>query len=178
MLHVELLPDAATEARLRADWARLEERGLPNLSRHRSSSNRPHLTVGIHPDPAPEDEEARVGGVRAALLPALPVALRVGGLTVFGSGPWVLVRTLVVTAELLAAHRAVADAMGRPAVPHVGVGEWVPHLTLARRLDADQVAAALRVLDADLDEGAFERARLWDSTRRRLTDLDPPSTRG
>ncbi len=171
MLHLELLPDPATEARLRADWARLEERGLPNLSRHRSSSNRPHVTVTIAADELAPDGELPLPGLAAATA-SLPLPLRLGALSVFGGGPYVLVRTLVVTTALLELHARAQQVMGPPCVPHCAVGEWVPHTTIAHRLDAQQVAAALAVLEPWEGAGAvLQRARVWDSTRRRLTDL-------
>ncbi|WP_197429698.1 2'-5' RNA ligase family protein [Auraticoccus cholistanensis] len=172
MLHLELLPDPATELRLRQDWARLEERGLPNLSRHRRDSNRPHLTVTISAD------EVAAAGV-APLLPdlrratsTLPLPLAPAAVSVFGTGPWVLVRTLVVTPALLDLHARVQSVMGRPCVPHLAPGEWVPHTTIARRLDAAQVAAALEVLQpVELAGAVWERARLWDSARQQVTDV-------
>ena len=53
MLSVELVPDAAIEAAVRDDWARLESAGLPNAGRNPSPSNRPHVTLAVrdHLDP-------------------------------------------------------------------------------------------------------------------------------
>lgn len=178
MLHVELLPDEGTEAHLRGDWEALERLDLPNLSRHRSSSNRPHVTLSIHTDDVLADDPAGPGPrgpVRGALArrlgEALPLPLRLGALSVFGGGPWVLVRTLVVSEELLRLHAGVQELLGPPCVTHAEVGRWVPHTTVAHRLDAGQVARALAVLDPSPAAGTLARARLWDSTRRVLDDL-------
>lgn len=178
MLHVELLPDDGTETRLRADWEALERLDLPNLSRHRSASNRPHVTLSVHDDDALSDDpagEVPRGPTRRALAArlerALPLPLRVGAVSVFGGGPFVLVRTLVVTRELLTLQAGVQELLGPACVAHCEVGRWVPHTTVAGRLDADQVARALAVLDPAPPAGTLVRGRLWDSTRRLLDDL-------
>ncbi|SDD15885.1 2'-5' RNA ligase family protein [Auraticoccus monumenti] len=178
MLHVELLPDDPFETRLRADWEALERLDLPNLSRHRSTSNRPHVTLSVHSDDVLADDPAGGrprGPAREALADrlqqGLPLPLRLGALSVFGSGPYVLVRTLVVSTGLLALHAGVQELLGPPCVAHCEVGRWVPHTTVAHRLDADQVARALSVLDPSPPPGTLVRARLWDSTRRVLEDL-------
>ncbi|WP_114559734.1 2'-5' RNA ligase family protein [Desertihabitans aurantiacus] len=171
MLYLELLPDDVVADGLRADWARLEEAGLPNLSRHRSVHHRPHLSVSTHPDEAAPDPAA-LPVLLAPVLDRLPLPLRPGPLAVFGTGPFVLVRTCTVDAALLALHRDLVGRVGPPAVEHGEVGAWVPHLTLARRLDGAQVGRALELLGA-APAGLLTGARVWDSTRREVTDLGP-----
>ena len=51
-------------------------------------------------------------------------------------------------------------------------GRWTPHVTLARRLTADQVGAALTVLGAvPTLSGQLVRARRWDITSKQETWL-------
>ncbi|MFC6258457.1 2'-5' RNA ligase family protein, partial [Kocuria oceani] len=54
MHSLELLLGEDAEASVRADWDRLIEAGLPSSGRHRSPSNRPHITVVAAPSLAPE----------------------------------------------------------------------------------------------------------------------------
>lgn len=56
---------------------------------------------------------------------------------------------------------------------HALPGHWTPHVTLASRLDAAQIAAALTVLDAPPSSSAPRLAagRRWDSTARTVTPL-------
>lgn len=215
MWWVELLCDPATDERIRGEWARLEAADLPNLSRHRSASNQPHVTVSGHDiaGPARPEPDSGVGGtdpVRPAdaeiagrlggALAGLPIEVRPGPLAVFETGGrrtrYVLVRTLTVNRDLLALHAAVLDAMGTGDHdhPHHAPGAWVPHLSLATRLTADQVSAALVALAGRRPPGAssagsdshdapnavdrdgdlvLDRARLWDSEARRVVEIDP-----
>ncbi len=167
MHHVELLWDAQTDAAVREQWRRLAEADLPSLAHHRSPSNAPHVTLAM--------TEAWPDGLDAPTLPGLPLAARADALTCFGRGPYVLVRTLVVTTGLLALHEAVGAELGEPAREHVAPGRWVPHVTLAHRLDAEQVGRALDLLAGDAAlEGRLERARHWDSTARTERPLGHP----
>jgi 2'-5' RNA ligase len=99
------------------------------------------------------------------------VRLRPGPLVVFGTGPFVLALGVVPSQGLVALHRALATAL-RPARGHLEPGAWTPHVTLANRLSAGQVGAALEVLaawdrPADL---VVASARHWDSGQQ----LDEP----
>ena len=104
---VELLLDAASEARVRADWARLADAGLTSQSRHPSPTNRPHVTLAAV-TALPEGAEDRL----AAACADLPLRARLGPLAVLGQDPAVLVRLVVANAELLALHAQVAGAAG------------------------------------------------------------------
>ncbi len=61
-------------------------------------------------------------------------------------GPFVLVPTLVATADLLAPHARLDAVLGEPVRPFLAPGAWVPRVTLAPRPDpgADAAAAARR----------------------------------
>lgn len=159
MHHVELLPDPAAEAAVRSQWDRLTAAGLPSLADHRSPSNRPHMTVTMVSDWTAGAIDDVVGGV------TLPVEL--GPLVCFGAGPWVLVRLVVPTAALLDLHRRVTENLGTPSSPFCEVGRWIPHVSLANRLDATQLAAAVELLSpGPVITTQLGRARHWDSGAR------------
>lgn len=169
MRSIELTFDLATEAAFRAEWAALQDAGLPNLGRHEGASNRPHLTLAA--GPALELTDA----VRAAFEPAtvsLPVGLRVSGLVLFraGSGRFVLARPVVMTRALLDLHRRVLE-LAPGAVELTQPDRWTPHVTLARRIGADQVSAALGVLGEPPAAGSCVAARFWNGETKTLTAL-------
>ena len=168
---VELLLDAATDARVRADWARLADAGLTSQSGHRSPTNRPHLTLAAVAS-LPEGAEDRLA---EALRSALPVRARVGPLTVLGHDPVVLVRLVVADAELLELHAQVADAAGVPADDLCAPGRWLPHVTLARRMPLAEVSRALDLLPREHGSGRFVAARRWDSEARRTWSPGEPA---
>jgi hypothetical protein len=105
---------------------------------------------------------------------ALPIDLVVSGFLLFpaGTARFVLVRPVVVTAALLALHRTVHErAPG--AVDLTRPGRWTPHVTLARRLSATQVAEALDVLGTGPPPGSGVAARFWNGDSKTLTPLTP-----
>ncbi|MFY0409517.1 2'-5' RNA ligase family protein [Solicola sp. PLA-1-18] len=160
---VELLLDAGTESALRAQWDALGAAGLPTQASHTGASNRPHVTLEAR-DSLAADAESALPDVAAML----PVPVVVGPPTVFGrSGTrsgLILVRSLVVDAGLLAVH----DAVGPGGSPTSAPGRWMPHVTLARRMTADDVASALGVLDAAPDlHGEAVVLRRWDGEAKR-----------
>lgn len=168
MRSIELTFDPATEAAFRAEWAALQDAGLPNLGRHPDASNRPHLTLAAGPGVDLTDP------VRAVFAEAgpLPVELRVSGLVLFraGTSRFVLARPLVMTRSLLDLHRTVlAAAPG--AVELTQPDRWTPHVTLARRLTAAQVSDALEVLGDPPAAGSCVAARFWNGETKTLTAL-------
>jgi 2'-5' RNA ligase len=172
---VELLLDDATESAVRAQWAALAAAGLPNLGRHTAASNRPHVTMAARGSIDP----AREGALTAAVA-ALPLRVRLGAVACFGRGPFVLVRLVVSSRALLDLQAAVTQVLGpdRATDHHFAPGRWTPHVTLARRLAAGQVGAALAaVVTADVD-GYAVACRRWDGDARREWRLAPPATAG
>lgn len=169
MRSIELTFDLHTEAAFRAEWSVLQEAGLPNLGRHQGQSNRPHLTLAAGPALEP------TGAVRAVFDSAaapLPVELRVSGLVLFRAGPgrFVLARPVVMTLALLELHRRVLErAPG--AVELTQPDRWTPHVTLARRLNAEQVGQALAVLGEPPAAGSCVAARFWNGETKSLTAL-------
>ncbi len=167
---VELVLDARLDAAVREEWALLVEAGLPSQGRHTGASNAPHVTLGVA-DVVDEGSEKAL----AAVDYGAGAPLWLGGLLVFTGRTSVLSRLVVPSAQLLATHQAVAEAMdglpGRP--PSTAPGAWTPHVTLARRLDAEQLAAALSLLaqrPRELD-GAVRCGRRWDGDARATWDV-------
>ncbi|WP_424447730.1 2'-5' RNA ligase family protein [Microbacterium arborescens] len=169
MFSVELLADGETEAAMRGDWQRLIEADLPSAGRHPSESNRPHVTVAVR------DELAEDAADRLAMLgEVLPVACRVGGVVVFPARDrFVLARPVIVTADLLHFHARTVGVLGPPPEDYAvtAIDRWTPHITLARRMTAEQVGRALEVVGAASVEGRFTGLRLWDAQQKVITEL-------
>ncbi|WAC55744.1 2'-5' RNA ligase family protein [Gordonia sp. SL306] len=172
MVHsLELLLDEASDQYIRDEWHTLDSAGLPNQSTIRSGTNRPHVTLAAAKHIA--------GSADAALTPVslrLPFTAVIGAPILFAQGSRItLARLVVPSTELLSVHaqtiRLVADHLGDggagdigPAMmPHSAPGRWTPHVTLARRLDPEQLTRALAALDprATID-GSFVGLRHWD----------------
>jgi hypothetical protein len=162
MRSIEVTFDPATDAAIRADWAALAEAGLPSLASHTSASNRPHISLAVGPDLDPGAAEA---------FRALPLELRFAGYVTFTPrhGIHVLARSVIVSRSLLELHTSVHTTLSG-ALDITLPDRWTPHVTLARRLTPEQLAAALAVLPAASD-GLVTGARLWDNETRALTTL-------
>ena len=172
---VELLLDAATEAVVLGEWARLAEAGLPTEQRvEPSPTHRPHVTLWAGPTIAPEVDVAL-----PALVAGLELPLLLGSLLVFGPrrGQVVLVRQVVASAALLALQAQVAGRCGTEADSHFAPGRWTPHVTLARRVRVEQLGAVVAALEAVPDLEAISRTcRRWDGDAKVAWDLAPPPT--
>ncbi len=163
MLHaIELLPDEAGADVVRRDWRALRAAGLPSQLDHRGVSNAPHLTVVAAPATGPEVEAVAV----ELLGPLLPQTARAAGLVVLGGSRVTLARVLDVEDEVVAAVLAVRRATASP--QHAG---WLPHVTLARRLDRADVQRAVDVLGHDDVELRFTELRRWDPDLRETRTL-------
>ncbi len=164
---VELMLDDAADAALRRQWDRLAAAGLPSQGRHRGASNRPHVTVAVR-DRIPAEREPAL----SAAVAGLPTPLRLGALACFGRRRYVLVRLVVADAELLALHARIATVLGPDEDPGrqrtLAPGRWTPHVTLARRLTAEQVGSAVAALEG-IGESDAEAVccRRWDGTAGR-----------
>jgi hypothetical protein len=162
---VELLFDSDTAAAVVRQWTALAEAGLPSQARHRSPSNRPHvtLTVGERIDPAVDVALREPAG-------RLPLECVIGVPMVFGRTTLALVRLIVPAAGLLRLHESVdsicAPYLSPEAFPHARPGRWTPHVTLCRRLARADLAAALEVIGADDLVGTFAGLRRWDGDAR------------
>jgi 2'-5' RNA ligase len=171
---LELLLDDAAEASVRADWDRLLAAGLPSSGRHGSPTNAPHITLVAAPSLAPET----VPGIDervAAAAGFVDLPLTSAGVLLFGPGRggYVLVRQVVTTPELLELHRRVCAAV-HPLPGQVRTsfpGAWTPHITLARRMRPEQVAAALELLGPPAEPLRAVGLRRWDADARTVVRL-------
>lgn len=127
---VELLLEPEAERGVLRAWRALLEAGLPSQARHTAPSNRPHTTLVAVPDLTPEADTAVADAVRGRL----PLDAAWGDVTLFGRGPWVLVRLLEPSDGMRAVQAAVAAAGGVPADSLSAPSRWMPHVTLARRV--------------------------------------------
>jgi hypothetical protein len=163
---VELTFDPQTDAAVRRIWDDLTAAGVRSQAAVSSPSNRPHVTVTV---------ADRLGdGVDAALSPVtglLPVSCVLGAPMLFGSRVFTLVRLVVPSAALLALHAAVHEActpyLESGPLPHAAPGQWTPHVTLARRLTAEQLPVALTVPSVSAQiEATAVGLRHWDGEQR------------
>lgn len=163
MVHsVELLVDTDTEAAIRRVWQALSDAGL----RTPAPTSRPHVTLLVA-DAITPDVDASLG----AVLDRLPLPCVIGPPVMFGRSPFILVRLVVPSSELLGLHADVVR-ISRPhlipsAAPNTVVGQWTPHTTLARRVEPSQLAPALTIRKTTRDiNGHFVGLRRWDGNKR------------
>ena len=167
---LELTFDRRADEVLRAQWQALRDAGLPSMARHTGPTNRPHVTV----DPA----------TRSSPRPRRPWppwrcgyrwSLRIGGLLLFhGRRRWVLARHVVVDRPLLELHAHAQAVLGPDSSPLTARGRWVPHLTLARNIQDEQLPEALKIVSAAPPLVATAlRLRRWDSEEQRAWDVEP-----
>lgn len=167
---VELTLDRSSDDRVRAEWAALQEAGLPSLADHTGTTNRPHVTVHVRDEVDPAAEERLL-----PLADRLPLELWVGGLVLFHARRrWVVSRQVVVDRTLLDLHADVAAAVGGGGSPLTLPGRWVPHVTLARGVADDQLPDVLGLLATTPPYAATAlRLRRWDQSAREAWDVSP-----
>lgn len=158
---VELLLDARLDAAVRTEWSALLAAGLDSQARIHAESNRPHVTLGVAQSIPPGIE-----GAMRERIDGTPVPLRLGGVVVFGDRHATLARLVVPSTALLELHAAVFALLEQcPGIPrHIRPGEWTPHVTLARRVSAGRIGAAIVATGAggrDLT-GTSAGIRRWD----------------
>ncbi len=161
MVHsVELVFDRDTEAAVRRVWA-----GLADVGIHAQvPGSRPHTTLMVA-----ERIDAEVDAVLAALASRFPFPCRIGAPLLFGWSKAVLARLVVPSAQLMDVHAEVH----RLCLPHlhpgpmanVVPGRWTPHVTMARRVDPDQVGRAWALLGQEL-VGSVVGLRRWDGDEK------------
>jgi hypothetical protein len=157
---VELLFDQDTEAAVRLVWADLAKAGLQS----QAPNSRPHTTLTVA-----EHIDAEVDASLAALVNRFPFPCRIGAPLMFGRSKAVLARLLVPSAELMDVHTEVH----RLCLPHlhpgpmanVLPGQWTPHVTMARRVDPDQVGRALQIVGKEM-AGSVIGLRRWDGDEK------------
>ena len=153
MLHaLELLPDDDGEAAVRRDLEALREARLPSQLDHSGASNAPHVTVLAAPDVSAAAEHAveTIGSL-------LPVEVRAAGLLVLGRHRLTVARALDVPDALVAA--VLALRAGTADLPHEG---WLPHVTLARRVERGDLQRVVDTVGAEDVVLRLATLRRWD----------------
>jgi hypothetical protein len=159
---LELLPDDAGCDVVRRDWQALRDAGLPSQLDHRGATNSPHVTVLAAPALDGDDEQRAVDLVA----PLLPAQVRASGIALLGGTRVSVVRVLDVPDPLV---RVVLDLRSRVRdVQHVG---WLPHITLARRVDRADVGRAVEVLGHEDVVLTLASLRRWDPDAGIVTTL-------
>jgi hypothetical protein len=157
---LELVPDDEGRELVRRDWQALRDAGLPSQLDHRSPTNAPHVTVVSAPslpDEALDVAQARLGSL-------LPVRARAAGLLLLGGDRLTIARAVDIHDDVVRRVLAVRVQVGDR--QHVG---WIPHVTLARRVDRADAQRAVDVLghaDAVL---RLTELRRWDPDLGRVT---------
>jgi 2'-5' RNA ligase len=167
---IEIVFDDAADRAFRARWQALADVGLPSLALHTSSSNRPHITLAA-------------GQMLRAQRPdvAVPPMVRFGGVMLFPAhnDRWVLVDAVVLDEGLATFHRALHTRTAG-AVATSLPDRWSPHVTIARRLTAERVAAALVALQSvpTPETATVASVRLWDGETKQITPFASASRLG
>lgn len=159
---LELVPDDAGRAAVRALWTALQEAGLPSQADHTKASNQPHVTVVE----AEELPDAAIDVARARLRGMLPVTATARGLLLLG-GEKVTV-ALGVDLDDDVVRRVLAVRVQVPDRAHRG---WLPHVTLARRVPRADLARALEVVGTPEIGLRLTEVRRWDPERGHTTTL-------
>lgn len=168
MVHsVELLFDRDADTAVRRIWDDLTDAGVRSQAAHTAPSNRPHVTLAVA-----ESMDESVNDALRSLLRRLPLTCTVGAPTLFGRRDFTLVRLIVPSAELLSLHAEVQRTClpHMPAGPlrHSEPGQWTPHVTLARRVPADQLKSALTLRSVGHELSAsIVGLRHWDGHSKR-----------
>ena len=167
---VELLLDAAAEAVVLGEWARLAEARVPTEQRvEPSPTHRPHVTLWAGPTISPD-----VDATLPTLVAGLELPLLLGSLLVFGPrrGQVVLVRQVVASAALLDLQAQVARRCGVEPDSHFAPGRWSPHVTVARRVPVEQLGVVVATLGVVPDLSATVRVcRRWNGDAKVAWDL-------
>ena len=163
MVHsIELLLDSDTESAIRSVWQTLSDAGL----RSPAPTSRPHVTMVVADGISPGVDEQLHPVVEKLTLPCV-----IGAPMVFGRSPFVLVRVVVPSTHLLELQadvvRVCAPYLTPGAASNTIVGQWTPHVTMARRVDPSQLSRALGIRKVTRDiHGSIVGLRRWDGNKR------------
>jgi 2'-5' RNA ligase len=163
---VELTLDPSAEAAVVAQWDRLAAAGLARHPRPKPGGHHvPHVTLY-----AADAISAAAEPVLREIVVDLDLTVRIGALMIFGprNGQCILVRHVLASAELLELQQLVAKACGADPAGQFGPGRWSPHVTLARRVPADQLGPAAKALGGSGRDvvAQVRQCRRWDGKRR------------
>lgn len=159
---LELVPDDDGQELVRRDWQALRDAGLPSQLDHTSPTNAPHVTIVS----APELPDAAIDVAHTRLGALLPVRARAAGLLLLGGERVTIARALDLADDVVRRVLAV-----RAQVPDRQHRTWLPHVTLARRVDradAQRAVDALGYADVEL---VLTGVRRWDPDRGRVTTV-------
>ena len=159
---LELVPDQAGQDLVRRDWQTLHDAGLPSQLDHRGSTNSPHVTVVS----APNLPESAIDVARARLGALLPVRARTAGLLLLGGKRVTIARALDIEDDVV--RRVLAVRVQVPDRQHVG---WLPHITLARRVDRADAQQVLDLLGHEDVVLTLTELRRWDPELNAVTWL-------
>lgn len=159
---LELVPDDAGRAAVRALWDALSDAGLPSQADHTKASNQPHVTVVE----AVELPESAIDVARARLRGMLPVSATARGVLLLGEEKVTVALAVDLDDDL--ARRVLAV---RVQVPHRAHRGWLPHVTLARRVPRFDVPRALEVVGTPELELRLTEVRRWDPDKGHVTTL-------
>jgi len=174
---VELLLDEAAELAVQEAWRRLADAGLPSQARHRSPTNRPHLTLAACPELT-----APIRWELAEVADALPLPVRFTGLIRFERPTSVLAWSLDRDPAMAGLHRKVWDAVASDSPPG-GLSpfhdpeRWTPHITLGRTRRAGAFAGRRipELLPAPPLSARLVTLRSFDTETGALEVLEPRS---
>lgn len=133
--------DAIVGATVEKMWDALSSVGI--ASEGQVQGNHPHITLGVYHDANKREAAAKVIRDLAAGYQATEIAL--SGYGIFPGQPCTLWAVPIVTRELLALHRELHASVPSDD-PYYAPDRWVPHVTLARGLEASAVAAGVNAL--------------------------------
>lgn len=159
---LELVPDDAGVEAVRRDWQRLRDAGLPSQLDHPGRTNSPHLTVVSAP--ALPADAIDVAQVRLGSL--LPIRARAAGVLLLGGARLTIARAVDIDDDVV--RRALAVRVQVPDRQHVG---WLPHVTLARRVERADVQRALDALGHEDVVLMLTELRRWDPGAGRVTTI-------
>ncbi|KAA1427170.1 2'-5' RNA ligase family protein [Nocardioides antri] len=164
-LAVCLLFDTRTDRLVRQLWTRLEDMGVGTLASHTHGRHLPHLSYAV----LREWDLERVQDALAALADGGPVTASCQGAVLFPRGRVALAPA--VDAAVLARQERVVAALERTGADlhrHYRPGHWLPHVSVATRATAEQLAlTATAITDVLPLEVYADRAALVDSATGR-----------
>ncbi len=156
------MPDDLGQELVRRDWQALRDAGLPSQLDHLTPTNAPHITVVD----APELPDEAIDVAKARLGSLLPVRARAAGLLLLGGERLTIARALDIDDDVV--RRVLAVRVQVPGRRHVG---WLPHVTLARRVDRADAQRAVKVLGHDDLVLTLTELRRWDPDAGRVTTI-------
>ena len=160
-LAVCLLFDRRSERAVRALWDRIEQLGVASLRSHTHGHHLPHVSYAVLRSWDLATVQAAIGDV----LGGPPVELAFDGVGLFRRGrTWLLAG---VSADVVARQQRVVDvvmAAGAELHKHYLPGTWLPHCSLAPRVQLAQLPeVASAVFDVLPLRATLDRAALVNS---------------